>query len=80
MSDATQRAEQAKYLLGDVLLSEILDSIEQAAVDAWATTAMADVELREMAYHSLKASRRIRETLKSVVDNGLVEAARAVRR
>lgn len=79
MTEAIDRAEQAKRLLGDPLLIECLDKIEEAAIDAWASTAMGDNENREMAYHALKASRRVRDTLKSVVDNGLVEARRAVR-
>ena len=80
MSDEVDRATRAAFLLGDELLNEVLDSIEQAAIDAWASTAMDAVEHREMAYHSLKASRRVRDTLKGVVDNGLVAASRAVRR
>lgn len=80
MSDDVARATQAKRLLDDPLLIEVLDKIEQAAIDGWASTAMDAVEHREMAYQSLKASRRIRETLKGVVDNGLVAASRAVRR
>lgn len=79
MSEEIIRAEQAKVLLADPLLNEVLDSIEQAAINAWASTGMGDVEHREMAYHSLKASRRVRDTLKSVVDNGLIAANRAVR-
>jgi hypothetical protein len=79
MSDAAARAEHAKRLLEDTLLTECLDSIESAAIDAWASTAMGDHENREMAYHALKASRRVRETLKGVIDNGLIQARRAVR-
>ena len=80
MSDDVARMRQAERLLADPLLIEILDSIEQAAIDAWAMTGMEAIEHREMAYQSLKASRRIRETLKGVVDNGLVAASRAIRR
>jgi len=79
MSEEINRAERAKALLADPLLNEVLDSIEAAAISAWASTAMDAVEHREMAYHSLKASRRVRETLKGVVDNGLIAANRAVR-
>jgi len=78
MSDDVTRAEHAKHLLADPLLTEMLDSIEQAAIDAWTSTRMDAVEQREMAYQSLKASRRIRDTLKGIVDNGLIEARRAV--
>lgn len=79
MSDDVVRMEQARRLMEDPLLVEVLDSIEQAAINAWANTAMGDHEHREMAYQALKASRRVRETLQGVVDNGLVAAARAVR-
>jgi hypothetical protein len=77
---AESRAAQAQRLLADPFLNEILDSIEAAAIEAWASTPMGDVEHREMAYHSLKASRRVRDTLKGVVDNGLIAASRAIRR
>lgn len=79
MSDEVARAERAKQLIEDPLLVEVLDGIENAAIQAWASTAMGDSENREMAYHALKASRRVRETLKGVIDNGLVAARRAVR-
>ena len=80
MTDDTARAEHAKRLMDDPLLIEVLDSIEAAAVKAWASTSMEAVEHREMAYQSLKASRRVRDTLQGVVDNGLIAANRAVRR
>ncbi len=80
MTDETNRAERAANLLRDDLLIEVLDSIEQAAIDAWAGTPANAQDDRETAYHSLKASRRVRETLKGIVDNGLVAASRAVRR
>lgn len=79
MSEDITRAGHAKRLLEDELLVECLDAIEQAAIDAWASTAMEDVEHREMAYQSLKAARRVRSTLQGVIDNGLIQASRAVR-
>ena len=75
MTDDASRAAQAQRLMDDPMLIEILDKIEQAAIDAWASTAMEAVEHREMAYQSLKASRRIRETLKGVVDTVLKDLA-----
>ncbi len=80
MIDHQARAAQAARLLDDPLLTEILDAIEAAAIKAWASTGQGDEHLREYAFHSLKASRRVRDTLKGVVDNGLIEASRAVRR
>ena len=79
MIDAVARAEHAKRLLDDELLTEVLDGVEATAISTWASTALDAVGQRELAYHSLKASRRVRDTLRGVVDNGLVAASRAVR-
>jgi regulator of RNase E activity RraB len=79
MSDAETRASHAKYLLEDPLLSEVFDEIEKAAVSAWLQTGVGMEAEREFAFHAAKAVYRIRETLKSIVDNGLIAAARAVR-
>ena len=80
MSDEIARAAQARTLLDDPLLNEVLDEIEAAAIAAWGSTSWDAQAQRETAYHSLKASRRIRDALKGVADNGLVAANRAVRR
>jgi hypothetical protein len=77
---AEARAAQARLLLDDALLTEVLDGIEAAAIEAWASTGDDDEAKREFAFHSLKASRRVRDTLRGVVDNGLVAANRATRR
>ncbi len=79
MSNDIARAEHAKRLVSDALLVEILDAVEQDAVDAWTMTDMGAIEQREMAYQNFKASRRIRDKLKGVMDNGLVAAARDAR-
>ena len=79
MTEHVARAEHAKRLLDDPLLTEVLDEIERAAVAAWLCTGVGMEKEREFAFHAAKAVMRIRETLKSVVDNGLVAAARAVR-
>jgi hypothetical protein len=79
MSDAETRAAHAKYLLEDELLTEVLDEIEKAAVSAWLSTGVGMEAEREFAFHAAKAVGRIRETLKSIIDNGLIAANRAVR-
>lgn len=78
MSDAAARAAHAKRLLDDPLLIEMLDEIEKAAIQAWGATGMAQAEDRERAWHSYKAAQRVRLVLQGVVDNGLIEARRAV--
>jgi hypothetical protein len=79
MTDATARAEHAKRLIEDPLLTEVLDEVEKAAITAWLSTGAGMETEREFAYQAAKAVGRIRQTLKGVIDNGLVEARRAVR-
>lgn len=74
MSD---RMAEAQRLLTDPLLVEMLDKIEADAIADWTGTRMDAVEQRELAYQNYKASRRVRDALKSVVDDGLVKQARA---
>ena len=76
--DAEARAGAAKRLLDDPLMVEVLDSIEAQAILVWRTTPLADTASREIAWHSLKASERVRYALQGIVDNGLIEARRAV--
>jgi hypothetical protein len=77
--DAETRAAHARQLLDDPLLSEVLDSIEAAAINAWRTTNSSQQLEREVAWYSIKAAERVRTTLKGLVDDGLIEANRAVR-
>jgi hypothetical protein len=79
VSDAQSRAEHAKRLVEDQLLTEVLDEVEKAAVTAWLSTGAGGQDQREFAYHAAKAVGRIRGCLKGIIDNGLIEAARAVR-
>ena len=77
MIDAQSRADHARRLLADEMLVEVLDAIEQAAVDAWKRTGLAQEVDRERVWHSFKASQRVRSTLEGIRDNGLIEASRA---
>lgn len=78
MSDAHARATRAQQLLDDPLLTEVFDAVENAAIDAWRKTGSAQQADREIAWQALKAAERVRNTLKGIVDNGLIEARRAV--
>ena len=77
MGNSEVRAAAARRLLDDPLLAEVLDAVEAAAIQAWRTTS--DQALQNMAWHSLKASERIRTTLEGIRDDGLIAANRAVR-
>jgi hypothetical protein len=78
MSAAETRATRAKQLLEDPLLSEVFDMVEDAAIEVWRKTGSAQNAEREIAWQSLKAVERVRATLAGIVDNGLIEARRAV--
>lgn len=77
-SDALARAEHAKRLIDDPLLAEVFDLVEAAAIDVWRKTGAAQNAEREIAWQSLKAAERVRNTLQGIIDNGLIEARRAV--
>lgn len=75
---AEARAARAQQLLDDPLLTEVFDAVEAAAINAWRTTGSAQNAERETAWQALKAAERVRATLQGIVDNGLIEARRAV--
>jgi len=77
-SDTVARAEHAKRLLDDPLLTEVFEAVEAAAINAWRTTGSVQSAEREIAWQSLKAAERVRNALQGMVDNGLIEARRAV--
>lgn len=77
MSDDTAaRATHARQLLDDPLLMEALANIRMAAVKAWTSTGTAQNAEREFAWLTVKVVDRIEAELQSVVDNGLIAAAR----
>lgn len=76
MSDATARAEHAKRLLADPLLTEALDEIEATAVRFWKASRNDDVQVREEYFQTVRANDRLRAALESIADNGKFVAAR----
>lgn len=74
--DAEARAEHAKRLMDDPVLSDAFDAIRSTAVDLWARTKADAVQEREMAWLTVKVIDRVRGELQSVMDNGKIAAAR----
>jgi hypothetical protein len=70
------RAANAKRLLDDPLLTEALANIRHAAIKAWESTATDQEKQREFAWLTVKVVNRIEAELQSVIDNGLIAAAR----
>ncbi len=76
MSEAVARAEHARRLADDPMLVEALANIRLAAMKAWEATPIADVQAREFAWLTVKVVNRIEAELQSIIDNGLLAAAR----
>jgi hypothetical protein len=77
MLDPETHARAAANLLREPVLIDALDELERQATDAWAATKLGDTDKREIAWHTLKASHRLKAYLNALVDNGKVIAARA---
>jgi hypothetical protein len=80
MSDIEIKSARAQALLHDDLLTELFDGIEKAATEAWLSTTTDQDTQRDFSWMMVKSVRRIRDTLQGVVDSGIIEASRAVRR
>ncbi len=78
MTDAIARAEHAKRLLEDTLLTEVFDLVEAESINKWRITSPMQAADRENAWQNIKAVERVRNALSGIVDNGLIEAKRAV--
>jgi hypothetical protein len=77
MSDIEARANDARALKDNPLLTEILDGIEKAAVDAWVGTPAQDgAQAREFAWMLCKAAGRIRVEIQSAIDDQRISASR----
>jgi hypothetical protein len=76
MSDVAARAAAAQRLMDDPLLVEALANIRHAAIKAWEGTATDQEKQREFAWLTVKVVNRIEAELQSIIDNGLIAAAR----
>ena len=76
--DRATVARRAASLLTDEVLIGALDQLESDCTAAWGATGLADAAKRELAWHTLKASHRLRAYLAALVDDGKVIASRTV--
>lgn len=76
MSDVEARAAAAKRLAEDPLLGEALANIRFAAINAWEGTKTEQAEQREFAWLTVKVVTRIEAELQSIIDDGIIAAAR----
>lgn len=72
--DLVRRAEHAKRLLDDPMLSEAFDTIERECIAAWKAAPARDTDGREKLWLTVKAVNRIREELSGIIETGKVSA------
>lgn len=70
MDDRAQRAANARAILNHPLVTEILDGLERAAIDACLTADPRDDEARAAWAAEARAVRTFRSRLMGVVDDG----------
>lgn len=73
---AEARAAAAARLVEDPIFKEAMANIRQAAIQSWTSTSTAQQDQREFAWLTVKVVDRIEAELQSVIDNGLIAAAR----
>lgn len=64
------RAEKARALLTDPLISEAFATLEDEYVTSWITSPVRDAEARETIWRHLQALRKVHAHLNSVVTTG----------
>mgnify|MGYP001617394335 CR=1 FL=1 len=67
---AKQRAEAARQLLENKLLTETLDAIERDIFQQWEDIPARDVEGRELCWRYYKTARKFRAILQSTMESG----------
>jgi len=70
------RGEHAARLLGDKLLNETLDTIEQEIIGLWTDCPARDTEGREELWKYHKVAKKFRAILEGVMQSGQVVIAR----
>lgn len=76
--DRATVARRAASLLTDEVLIGALDQLEADCIATWGATGLADATKRELAWHTLKATHRLRAYLAALVDDGKVIASRTM--
>ena len=71
-----QRGENAARLLGDKLLNETLDIIEQEVIALWGDCPARDTEGREELWKYYKVAKKFRGILQGTIESGKVVISR----
>lgn len=69
-----QRAERARQLLEDPMISEALNLIEREIVDMWAACPVRDVDARESLWRLYATAQKFRGILHGTMESGRIAA------
>lgn len=77
--EVIRRAADARRLLDEPLLVEVLGGLEAEAIKAWRFSDPKDHATREIAYSDIAAVERLKKALRSLADDGKVAKAQIAR-
>lgn len=72
---AVSKGARAKALLNDDIISGALKTLEQSYIDAWLATHPRDQDARERLWTAVQVTRKFRDHLSIVVDDGKIAQA-----
>lgn len=67
------KAELAKEVLGNPMLHEVFERIEDQLVTLWKNTNPSETEAREIAYYRLEAIRKVQNMIKGYLNQAVYE-------
>lgn len=75
IEDDLKRAEQARHLLDNPLLQEVLNGLKQSYLNEWASSKPEEVEKRERLYMATQVVDGFEKELKIILENGAITKA-----
>lgn len=72
--EALRRANQARQVLEQPIVTETLDFMEKEIMDQWMACPMRDLEAREMLWRLAVSTRKFRDLLRGTMESGKLAA------
>ena len=72
--EALRRANQAKQVFEQPIVSETLDFMEREIMEQWTSTPVRDVEAREYLWRLAVTTRKFRDLLRGTMESGKLAA------
>lgn len=75
IEDDLKRAEQARHLLDNPLLQEVLNDLKKAYIDEWLSSNPDETEKRERLYTAVQVVDGFSKELRIILENGAITKA-----